>query len=229
MSKATSSAGRTPSARDAIIAAVRRALRRDGALDASIAAALDARLAAHATHLKPAVDDDLVDRLVRKLEAVHVSVSRVDNAADVVQAVGEHLAAHGLPQRMVVADDPALDEVDWPRHWAVERRSARRDDRVAVTGVFAAVAEAGTLALVSSGDTPTSLNFLPDDHIAVVGRGQIVRHLEDLWARLRERLPGLPRAVNLVTGPSKTADVEQTMQYGAHGPRRLHVILLEER
>ncbi len=62
-----------------------------------------------------------------------------------------------------------------------------------------------------------------------MGRGQIVRHLEDLWAQLRARLDGMPRAVSLITGPSKTADVEQTMQYGAHGPRRLHVILVEER
>ena len=52
--------------------------------------------------------------------------------------------------------------------------------------------------------------------------------LRDLWARLRMESRGMPRALNLITGPSRTADVEQTIQLGAHGPRSVHVILLED-
>ncbi len=216
-------------ARASILDGIRRSLKRDGPLDPTLAAALDARLDAHCTDIKPGFPEDVIERFVERLESVNVTVSRVDNAADVSRTIAAHLDAHDLPTQLVVADDAALSEIAWPGDWEVERRCARREDRVAVTGVFAAVAETGTLAVVSSAQTPMSLNFLPDDHIAVVGRGQIVRHLEDLWAQLRARLDGMPRAVSLITGPSKTADVEQTMQYGAHGPRRLHVILVEER
>jgi len=50
--------------------------------------------------------------------------------------------------------------------------------------------------------------------------------MEDAWALLRAERCSLPRATNIITGPSRTADVEQTIQLGAHGPRRLHVLLM---
>ncbi len=56
--------------------------------------------------------------------------------------------------------------------------------------------------------------------------GQIVRHFEDAWALLRARPEGIPRTVNIVSGPSRTGDVELTMQLGAHGPRSVQVILV---
>ena len=83
--------------------------------------------------------------------------------------------------------------------------------------------------LLSSGAHPASLNFLPDHHIVVVSADQLVGNMEDAWDRLRERGNGMPRAVNFISGPSKTADVEQTVEYGAHGPRCLHVIVIEPR
>ncbi|MDH3695375.1 MAG: lactate utilization protein, partial [Gammaproteobacteria bacterium] len=100
-------------------------------------------------------------------------------------------------------------------------------DTAALSSAYAAVAENGTLVLLSDKATPTSHNFLPDDHLVVVQVPKVFRYLEDVWEELRTGR-GIPRAVNLITGPSKTADVEQTIQYGAHGPRRLHVILVDE-
>ena len=91
---------------------------------------------------------------------------------------------------------------------------------------FGAVAETGTLAFVSGPASPTTLNFLPDNHIAVLREDDVVPNLEDVFARLRTEHPGMPRTLNLISGPSKTADVEQTIVIGAHGPRRLHVILI---
>ncbi len=122
---------------------------------------------------------------------------------------------------------PMLAEIDWPRAMKIERRAAKREDRVSVTGVFAAVAETGSLVLISGPDSPTTLNFLPDVHIAVVRREQMVAHIEDVWSRLRAELREMPRTVNFITGPSRTADVEQTIQLGAHGPRSLHVVLVD--
>ena len=121
---------------------------------------------------------------------------------------------------------PPLPELAWPADWELARRPAAGDDHVSVTGAFAAIAETGSLVMLSGPGHPTSLNFLPDDHIVVLRASQVVAHMEDVWALLRARDGGMPRTVNIITGPSRTADVEQTIQLGAHGPRRLHVVLV---
>jgi L-lactate dehydrogenase complex protein LldG len=84
--------------------------------------------------------------------------------------------------------------------------------------------------LVSGAHTPTTLNFLPETHIVVVRRDQVVATYEDGWDRLRAatKTEALPRAINFVTGPSRTADIEQHIELGAHGPRRLHIVLVED-
>ena len=105
---------------------------------------------------------------------------------------------------------------------------------MSLTPCLAAIAETGTLMLVSGADTPTTLNFLPDTHIVVLRAGQVVAGYEDAWDLVRGRgaggdPPAWPRTVNLITGPSRTGDIEQRIQLGAHGPRRLHVVLVDER
>jgi L-lactate dehydrogenase complex protein LldG len=72
------------------------------------------------------------------------------------------------------------------------------------------------------------LNFLPECHTVLVAASDIVGSYEEAWDRIRA-LSGdatLPRSVNLISGPSRTADIEQTIVRGAHGPRRLHVLIL---
>jgi len=81
--------------------------------------------------------------------------------------------------------------------------------------------------LLSGAHSPTTLNFLPDVHIVIVRRQQIVTHIEDVWRRMRSEVNEVPRTINFITGPSRTADIEQTIQLGAHGPRSLHVVLVE--
>jgi len=109
----------------------------------------------------------------------------------------------------------------------VEQRKTTGNDATVLTEAFAGVAETGSLVLLSSMNSPTSLNFLSDNYLCVLRRDHIVRHIEDVWDRIRQQVGTLPRAINFITGPSRTADVEQTIQLGAHGPRRLHVILFE--
>jgi L-lactate dehydrogenase complex protein LldG len=98
---------------------------------------------------------------------------------------------------------------------------------VGLSWALAGVAETGSLLLASGPHTPTALNFLVDDFLCVLPIDRLVPHLEDAWQLVRGELGVLPRALNLITGPSRTADVEQTIQLGAHGPRRLHLLLLE--
>ena len=121
-----------------------------------------------------------------------------------------------------MAPDPGLDDIPWETRplLRIRRGRAEPEDAVSLTPCFAAVAETGTLMLVSGAKTPTTLNFLPDTHIAVVRAGQIVASYEDGWDRLRAATvpaapaPGLPRTVNFITGPSRTGDIEQRIVLG---------------
>lgn len=217
------------SARDEILTRIRRSLRRTGPLDDSIAEALETRLARHEAHVQPAVEDaDLVARFAEKLGATGATVERVPGTQAVPAALSAYLEKHAIPPKVVMATDEYLGKITWPGDLGIDHRAAAGDDRASLTSALAAVAESGTLVLPGGPDHPTTLNFLPDDHIVVLPASKLVRHLEDLWTTLREARPDMPRTVNLVTGPSKTADVEQTLQQGAHGPRRLHVIVVED-
>ncbi|MGH8718223.1 MAG: LutC/YkgG family protein, partial [Burkholderiales bacterium] len=111
---------------------------------------------------------------------------------------------------------------------AVEPRAASGDDLVGITGVFCGVAETGTLMLLSGEETHAVTSLLPETHIAIVKAARIVASMEDGWSLLRAEIGALPRAVNFVSGPSRTADIEQTITLGAHGPYRVHIILVKE-
>jgi L-lactate dehydrogenase complex protein LldG len=219
-------------ARDDILGGIRRSLGR-GALAGEGAEALAARVAAHRRNLIPARAAALdaggrVDLFVDMAEAVQTSVARVAAASDVPAEVARYLAAENLPAEIKAAPDPALDTLPWADRplLQVSRGKAEAGDAVSLTPCLAAVAETGTLMLISGETTPTTLNFLPDTHIVVLHAKQIVASYEDGWDLLREK-GALPRTVNFITGPSRTGDIEQRIELGAHGPRRLHVILID--
>ena len=226
------------SPRDDILAGLRSALGR-GALDPSRQAELRARIAAHRRNLIPARATALdpsgrLDLFVRMAEAVQASVARLQSSAEIPDEVVRYLAAENLPAEFKMAPDPGLERLPWEK-WPllrISRGPAEAGDAVGLTPCFAGIAETGTLMLVSGAATPTTLNFLPDTHIAVIRADQVVATYEDGWDRLRVAAPGggaaLPRTVNFVTGPSRTGDIEQRIVLGAHGPRRLHIILVED-
>lgn len=213
------------SSRDQIFKDLRKGLGRSGSLDAGKIAELEARDDVAADTERPQVVGDLIERFVVKLTAGAGTVTRVRDAGEVPAAVAQYLEEHDLPRSLVASSDGIVGDLQWPDNFDVEHRPASRDDKVSVTGALAAVAETGTIVLTSRSESPTTQNFLPDDHIAVIQTSQLQTHLEDVWATLRDS-DGMPRAVNFISGPSKTADVEQTLQLGAHGPRRLHVIMV---
>ena len=107
-------------------------------------------------------------------------------------------------------------------------RGARDADMVGITGCFCAVAETGTLMLLSGVDTPGSVSLLPETHVAVLAASRIVAGMEEAWNLARTELGVLPRAVNFVSGPSRTGDIEQTIVLGAHGPYRVHLVIVED-
>ena len=128
--------------------------------------------------------------------------------------------------------DPRLASMPWDREHTLEVKLGPSDgkDLAAVSHAFGAAAESGTLVLLSGPDNPTTLNFRPDTHIVVVDAKDVAGDYESLWARLREKFGDglMPRTVNMITGPSRSADIEQTLILGAHGPRRLHVMVVGE-
>ena len=92
---------------------------------------------------------------------------------------------------------------------------------------FAGIAETGTLMLPCAPERPTTLNLLADTAIVVLRASPHRRRLRgSLGPAARRDCGGMPRNVMLVTGPSRSADIEQTLELGAHGPRRLHVVLV---
>jgi L-lactate dehydrogenase complex protein LldG len=222
-------------ARDQILAGVRRALGKSGG-DGARKALVDARIETHARNLVPKrAELDRAGQLKLFLEMAEkaaATVARVRHLADVPGAVADFLAAQNLPARLRLAPDPALTRLPWSERalLKIETGTAQGSDTASLTPAFAGIAETGTLMLVSGPETPTTLNFLPDNHLVLLSEGQLVGPYEDAWDRLRAAYRGeaWPRTVNFITGPSRSADIEQQLQMGAHGPRRLHIILVAE-
>ena len=212
-------------ARGRIFKRIAQALHHDTAADAP---AVTQRLSEKTRGTQPKWSESTRERFLAKLEKVVGTHAELASPAQIPQAVGDYLAAQNLPKRLTAAPHPLLNEVSWPADWQVAQRSAQGDDRVGLAVAFCAIAETGSLMLLAGPDSPTSLNFLPDDFLCVLPESRIVPRMEDAWALLRVERGAMPRAVNIVTGPSRTADVEQTIQLGAHGPRRLHVLLLRD-
>lgn len=149
-----------------------------------------------------------------------------------VHLVGERAT---VPTSLHLVLAPWSDEamVAWPalRPWLENEfpdlafRGALDHDRLGITGCMGAIAETGSLLLTTGVDTPNSVSLLPEIHIALVSQADIVPDLESAWLHLQSRPDWPPRGVTLVSGPSRTADIEQQVVIGAHGPARVIVLL----
>ena len=212
--------------REDILAAIRRR-QEHGRASPSLAERqqLQEYLRAHPRGPMPQISEDLVERFRAHAEASASSCERVSVLEEVPPAVARFLDAHRLPKSGCVW--PRLAALDWhAAGLSLEPRAAGGDDMVGVTGVYCALAETGTLAMVSGADTPASASLLPETHVAIVPVARVVSHMEDAWDLMRAELGELPRAVNYISGPSRTADIEQSVVLGAHGPYRVHIVLV---
>lgn len=228
-----------PMSRDTILTAIRRGLKR-GELPADQQAMLRGRLAAHPRHLIPARSRlpraGQVALFVANVEKEFGTVVRVPDLAAVPAAVAEYLAAQNLPTELVMAPHPELQAIPWPERPLLRIREGRAEasDTVSLQHAYAAIAETGTLMLPSAPERPTTINLLADTAIVLLRASRLVGAYEEAWDMLRaewqDKLSGgfMPRNVMLVTGPSRSADIEQTLELGAHGPRRLHVVLVDD-
>jgi L-lactate dehydrogenase complex protein LldG len=213
------------SARDEILGRVRRGVGKDDF--AGRRAAAVASLVTPGRGPQPLMASNLAVRFRAKAEYLSSTVASVASTAEVPAAVADYLAENGLSAEAVATAD--VDGLDWAGSGlCVETRSAVDADKTGVSGCFCAIAETGTLMLLSGPETPATVSLLPETHIALVDVSRIVATMEDAFALLRAERGYLPRAVNFISGPSRTGDIEQTIVLGAHGPCRVHLILIGE-
>jgi L-lactate dehydrogenase complex protein LldG len=222
-------------ARATLFASIRASLGVTGEEPARRAAVAE-RLTQHPRGVIPArgqlPDAERVKLFAAMVEAANGTAEMLASAADVPSAVAALLRRHNLPLQVRRGDDPRLSRLPWEKERTLDVSTGASDGHqlASVSHAFAGVAETGTLVMASGPDNPTTLNFLPDTHIVVVDAKDIAGDYETVWQRMRETfgIDALPRAINMITGPSRSADIAQILILGAHGPRRLHVLVVGE-
>ena len=216
------------SARDEIFANVRRSLHVTGTEAPRRAAVADRLARAPSGVIPERARGGLATFKAEALRAA-ASLAEIGSAAEIPAEIARYLREHNLPATLKTGADPRIEGLPWAEtSLEVSRGPSDGHDLNAASVAFAGIAETGTLALVSGPDNPTTLNFLPDNHIVVVFAEDVVGDMESVFAKLRARYGAgqAPRTLNLVTGPSRSADIEQTLLFGAHGPRKLHIVLV---
>lgn len=193
----------------------------------------------------------LMDRLAGVAAPLNIQLSHVPDASSAVRAIAEVVGTRtpewGGEKRVVAWSHPLIRELDL--QWAMadlgvalmvtesggNREAVRKaavESFVGVTSAEWCVASTATLAARNHPGMPRSVSLLPSIHVAVIRAEQVVADFHELYAMLNAELDeqgrGLTDAMTFITGPSKTADIEATLVHGAHGPRELHLIVIDE-
>lgn len=223
------------SGRDVVLGTIRRALGSSGSESARRQTVED-RLSRHRKGLIPARGEishkEKVALFKTMIEQAFATVSVLSSPKEVPAAVAAHLRSKNLPLEIRRGSDPRLESVPWSEEKTLTVTTGPSDGRqlAAISHAFGAAAETGTLVMVSGPENPTTLSFLPEQHFIVLDAKDLDGNYEAVWDRIREKYgPGkMPRTVNWISGPSRTADIEQVLLQGAHGPRGLHVFIVDQ-
>jgi L-lactate dehydrogenase complex protein LldG len=217
------------SARENILARIRARQGKPPAPGIDEREAVRAHVAAHPQNARPRTEWDQVARFREQALRHSSTIDEVESLGAVPAAVARYLTENNLAKQVVCWNE--LADLDWSGAGVeVAVREAREPDMVGITGAFCAIAETGTLMTVSGPQTAATVSLLPETHIAVVRASRIVRAMEEAWQLLRNEYPSaLPRSVNFISGPSRSADIEQTVTIGVHGPYRVHIVLVHDR
>jgi L-lactate dehydrogenase complex protein LldG len=219
-------------ARDAVLGRVRKALDKAGDR-AKARADAENYMAAHAQGPRPAMPADLLAKFMTRATDMQSTVERIADRREIPGAVARYVDALDLPAALAAQRShagvcwPEFADLDWKGAGLdIEARPTKGDDRLGITGTFCAIAETGTLVVLSGADTPTATTLLPDTHVAVLRADRVVSGMEEAFALVRREKGAMPRAMNMISGPSRTGDVEQTIVLGAHGPFRVHILVV---
>lgn len=221
------------SSRDLVLGSIRRSLGVNGR-EAPRKSAIEDRIAQHPRGLIPArAQKPPVERMKvfkEQVEGIFGTVQQLGSADEVPAAVSTYLRSKNLPMKIRRGSDARLEAISWDSEKTLEVSTGRSDGKqlAAISYAFGAAAESGTLVLLSGPDNPTTLNFLPDHHLVIIDAKDVAGDYETVWDRLRKKFGAgkMPRAVNWITGPSRSGDIEQKTLLGAHGPRSVHVLVV---
>lgn len=214
-------------ARANVLARVRQAMGRTAPDPVKLAEA-NATITRHAHGPRPSMPADLAGRFAERAQDMASTFERIPGSEEIPGAVRRYLdAMHVEGEERDGVCWPELADLDWAgAGLQIRNRPTEGHDRLGITGTYCAIAETGTLVVLSGAGTPTATTLLPDTHIAVVSAARIVSGMEEVFALLRAERARSPRAINMISGPSRTGDIEQTIVLGAHGPFRVHILLV---
>lgn len=173
-------------------------------------------------YVAPRIEGSLPERFAERATAEFAEVRFLERMTDVPDVVAEILRQRNLPAAIHVPPNRQIEAFPWGKGLELLGTPPGADDAALAIAPFA-IAETGTLVYSAAPDAPASWHFRPGLEIAVVAAANILPHLEDVLARLSP----LASTVNLVTGPSRTGDIEQTMELGAHGPKALSILVVK--
>jgi L-lactate dehydrogenase complex protein LldG len=196
---------------------------RDGILD-SIRARRLVQTPRPELYRAPPTEGDLPAIFAKKMAAQYADVRMLDSMAEVPAAVADILRGRNMAAQVHIPPDSELASLDLP-NVEIKREPPGQFDATVTVAPFA-IAETGTLAYPAGKGAPASWHFRPVLEIVILRAGSVVAELEDVLAALRAK-GGLPSTLNLVSGPSRTGDIEQTMELGAHGPKNLAVLVIK--
>ncbi len=216
------------SARDKVLGDVRSALgggRPDPAAVARDAAALIGPL----DQVQPQFPElSNLERFIARArsERLTASLEQLDRIEAVPAAVAGYLKKAELASSLALVEADALTKLSWGE--VAVHHEIGPNEPVALSHAAYAIAETGSLVLETGPASPMLFSFLPLHHLVVVEGSKILRHMEDYWALRREQSAPNPRAITFVTGTSGTADIEAKNVRGAHGPRYLHILVVDK-
>lgn len=171
--------------------------------------------------------DDLVARFRSEWTAAGGKLHVVPDVTAAARVIAELAQARSI-RRVLLGGGKRLEAV-CPAGVDIvaESPSAWFGADMGISGVDYLVAETGSIILASRPEQPRSLSLLPPLHVAFAERSQLIPDLFDLFEVLGMRLPELPSSFSVITGPSKTGDIELRLVTGVHGPGEVHVVLLD--
>ncbi len=214
------------SARDNILARIRSQTGKPGATSEVELASVRSHIEQHLRGPVPSIaTHDPARHFIEECARLKSTLAECDDIGDVPREVSRYVAAQSLARRCVGWQE--FSTLDWlSAGIEFANRTAAPNDLIGITGCYCAIGETGTLLLLSAPATPKATALLPETHICVLKKSRIVPTMEDAFALMRNEIGEPPRATFFVSGPSRTADIEQTIVIGAHGPYRVHVILI---
>ncbi|NMM37850.1 MAG: LUD domain-containing protein [Glaciimonas sp.] len=215
----------TSAARQAIFSRIRKAQQRSNQVSQGERDAVQDYLRHHPNGPQPHIGENLIGHFREQARRMSDTVAEVASMAEVPAAVAVYLDDLGIAKQAIAWK--TLDSLAWEQAGVtLAYRPPVNADLIGITSVFCAVAETGSLLLLSGPGTYASASLLPETHIAILPASRIVAYMEDAFALVRAERGELPRATNFISGPSRTGDIEQTIVLGAHGPYRVHVIVV---